>query len=57
MQKKTTKKQKAYERRLHCIFLGILQSRIWNKYSSPDCKFTILSLGNFTKRELKLMLL
>jgi len=33
-----------------------LQSRIWNKYSIPDCKFTILSLSNFMKRELKLML-
>ena len=24
--------------------IGILQSRIWNKYSLPDCKYTFLSL-------------
>ena len=35
---------------------GILQSRIWNKYSLLDCKFIILSLIDFTKREIKLML-
>ena len=36
----------------HIVFFLISQSRIWNKFSLPDCKFTILFLSNFTKREL-----